>query len=129
VRFEDTFGQAYIIYRFPYISPTLLEKWQVDEDKLTFIILGRVAGDLEDFSPGIEIFPRDERLKRLPMIGDVNIFLNGTLPSLGLSQNRAGTLTKGDAEQDGEDEFQAEVDIMIAGKYIPFHDCPDCFLI
>jgi len=95
------------------------EKWQVDEDKLTFIILSRTTGDLEDFTSGTKISPGDERLKRLPMIGDVNIFLNGTPPSLrALQDSRAETLTDEDGNQGDEDEFQAEVDIMIAGKYI-----------
>jgi len=124
VRFAGTFGHA-VIYRF---LPLLLEKWQVDEDKLTFIILGRDASDLEGFSPGKKISPGDERLKRLPMIGDVNIFLNGTPPSLRPPQDSAGTLAEGDADQE-EVEFQAEVDIMIAGKYIPPHDSPGCILI
>jgi hypothetical protein len=92
---------------------------------LTFIVLGCAAGDLEDFAPGTRIFPGDERLKHLPMIGDVNIFLNGTPPSLRPPQERTGTLTEGDGDQEVEDEFQAEVDIMIAGKHIPSHNCPD----
>lgn len=107
----------------------LPEKWQVDEDKLTFIVFGRAAGDLEDFAPGTKISPGDERLKRLPMIGDVNIFLNGTPPSLRPLQDRAGTLAEGDGNQGDEDEFQAEVDIMIAGKFILSHNCPAGVLI
>ncbi|KIM36330.1 hypothetical protein M413DRAFT_449211 [Hebeloma cylindrosporum] len=89
------------------------EKWLVDEDKLTFIVLSRAAGALEGFTPGTKISPGDERLKHLPMIGDVNIFLNGAPPALRPPQD---TLTNVGGDQEDEDEFQAEVDIMIADR-------------
>jgi len=83
------------------------EKWQVDEDKLTFIVLCRAGVD--DLKGGTKISPDDERLKLLPMIGDVNIFLKGTAPSA-----RTENLIEGDLDREDEDEFHAEVEIMIA---------------
>ena len=83
---------------------------------MTFIVLGHAACDLVDFAPGTKISPGDERLKRLPMIGDVNIFLNGIPPSLRPPIERTRTATEGRGDQEDEDEFQAEVDVMIAGK-------------
>ncbi|KAK0186745.1 GNAT domain-containing protein [Armillaria mellea] len=68
-------------------------KWREDDDKLTFIILARHARDslLDDEKNPI---PSDPRILSLPMAGDVNMFLNG-------------------APED-DDEFTAEVEIMIA---------------
>ncbi|KAL7285980.1 hypothetical protein ACG7TL_001095 [Trametes sanguinea] len=63
-------------------------KWQVDEDKLTFILLsGTSLEATEDamFTP--------ERLSGLPMIGDVNLFFKGA---------------------PDEEDFEVEVEIMIA---------------
>ena len=57
----------------------LLEKWQLDEDKLTFIILASALD--EQFSMNLGFSPTDKRLADLQMIGDVNIFLNGAIPS------------------------------------------------
>lgn len=45
----------------------------------------------------------DPRLESMPMIGDVNLFLKG-----GRRDNRE--------DGDVEDDFEAEVEIMIAGK-------------
>lgn len=73
------------------------EKWQLDEDKLTFIILSATnpanAGESSPAAAAVleELFlpttllgllPTDERLANLQMIGDVNIFLNGVIPLL-----------------------------------------------
>lgn len=66
------------------------EKWQFDQDKLTFIILARGSTQLPS-----QIFPEDPRLAILPMVGDVNIFLHGT--------------------SEHDPDFEAEVEIMIAG--------------
>ncbi|KAK0235471.1 GNAT domain-containing protein [Armillaria nabsnona] len=68
-------------------------KWREDDDKLTFIILARHERDplLDDEE---NLMPSDPRILSLPMAGDVNMFLNG-------------------APED-EDEFTAEVEIMIA---------------
>ena len=57
----------------------LKEKWQLDEDKLTFIILASALD--EQFPMGLGLSPTDKRLADLQMIGDVNIFMNGAIPS------------------------------------------------
>jgi hypothetical protein len=83
-------------------NSTGLEKWQVDEDKLTFIILAR------DCHVGEVTSPEDPIRNDLPMIGDVNIFLSGSLAELHTDI----------AEGIEEDEYYgAEVEIMIAGTY------------
>jgi len=56
--------------------------------ELTFIILARTSGG--------ELATSD--IPNLPMIGDVNIFLNGT---------------------PGDQDFEAEAEIMIAGEFDP----------
>ena len=87
----------------------------MNEDKLTFIILSRSLDENEPVSlPESlgELLPTDERLARLPMIGDVNLFLYGTPPSHAENESQ-------DAEENTEleDEFYAEVEIMIAGVF------------
>ncbi|KAF8633165.1 hypothetical protein AX17_004666 [Amanita inopinata Kibby_2008] len=77
-------------------------KWQFDEDKLTFIILRKVNG--LDLSITEAVLPSDPRIASLPMVGDVNIFLNGKLP----------VEQRDEADVQGEDDFEAEVEIMIA---------------
>lgn len=64
---------------------------------------------LEEF--GV-LVPTDERLASLPMIGDVNIFLYGSPPSTETSSNMS-TVDR------GEEDFYAEVEIMIAGSSTP----------
>ncbi|KAL1744007.1 GNAT domain-containing protein [Schizophyllum fasciatum] len=76
------------------------QKWQVDEDKLTFIILAR--------TPSASKNPDDAdidvaTINALPMIGDVNLFLQGVPPVL-----------RGEDDETEEDEFTAEAEIMIA---------------
>ncbi|KAJ7029377.1 GNAT domain-containing protein [Mycena alexandri] len=51
------------------------EKWQLDDDKLTFIVCARPESDILQPSP---LNPHDPRVASLPMIGDVNIFLHGS---------------------------------------------------
>ncbi|KAI8983174.1 acyl-CoA N-acyltransferase [Trametes punicea] len=63
-------------------------KWQMDEDKLTFILLSGTSFNARDDAP---LTP--ERLSGLPMIGDVNLFLKGA---------------------PDEEDFEVEVEIMIA---------------
>ncbi|KAJ7772934.1 GNAT domain-containing protein [Mycena maculata] len=77
-------------------------KWQLDEDKLTFIVCARGSDLLE---PGSST-PGDSRISALPMIGDVNIFLHGPPPHL--RPEKPGVVD--------EDEFYAEVEIMIAER-------------
>jgi hypothetical protein len=76
----------------------------VDEDKLTFIIHSREAIEFPEKQP---ILPSDPLLKQCPMVGDVNIFLYGSLQSLQSS-------LKTESSED-EDSGHAEVEIMIAG--------------
>ncbi|KAJ3740246.1 GNAT domain-containing protein [Lentinula detonsa] len=78
------------------------QKWQMDEDKLTFIIIAR-EGDT--FIPDT-VNPTDPRVSSLPMVGDVNIFLSGT--PLSVSES-----TRSPASDNGQ-EFTAEAEIMIA---------------
>ncbi|EKM74964.1 hypothetical protein AGABI1DRAFT_47168 [Agaricus bisporus var. burnettii JB137-S8] len=61
------------------------QKWQNDEDKLTFIILARQADDQLPNGLGLSsltapVLPEDSKVKSLPMVGDVNLFLKGTRP-------------------------------------------------
>ncbi|KAI0353208.1 acyl-CoA N-acyltransferase [Trametes cingulata] len=65
-------------------------KWQTDEDKLTFILL---SGTSFDAAAEGDAKVTPDRLKDLPMIGDVNLFLKGT-PE--------------------DEDFEVEVEIMIA---------------
>ncbi|KAJ7595379.1 GNAT domain-containing protein [Mycena floridula] len=69
-------------------------KWQMDEDKLTFIILTR---------EGLESRTEMESA----MVGDVNIFLNGVIPMSG------SDAAPDDSDPDA-DGFTAELEIMIA---------------
>ncbi|KAJ3860732.1 GNAT domain-containing protein [Lentinula novae-zelandiae] len=78
------------------------QKWQMDEDKLTFIILAR-EGDA--FIPDT-INPTDSQVSSLPMVGDVNIFFSRTPLSVSESTNSLPF-------DDGQ-EFTAEAEIMIA---------------
>ncbi|KAJ8515917.1 hypothetical protein ONZ45_g6715 [Pleurotus djamor] len=70
-------------------------KWREDEDKLTFIILARPP------SVSTGLTTQDPVLYTMTMIGDVNLFLKG-------AQSSDGT------QNDEEDSFEAEVEIMIA---------------
>ncbi|EEB93344.1 hypothetical protein MPER_08010, partial [Moniliophthora perniciosa FA553] len=72
------------------------QKWRNDADKLTCIILARTAEALPE-----AIDKEDDRIRTLPMVGDVNLFLSGSFEP-----------ARGD---DDEEEFTAEAEIMIAG--------------
>ena len=82
----------------------------MDEDKLTFIIHSREGVEFPENQP---ILPSDPLLKTCPMVGDVNIFLYGSLQSLQKS------LSKTESSEDDEDSGHAEVEIMIAGELTP----------
>lgn len=91
------------------------ESWRLDEDKLTFIILARKAPFGERLSLPEDmgaLSPTDPAIVALPMVGDVNMFLKGTIPSISLSSNATNP---GKVTQDFE-EFEAEIEIMIAGE-------------
>ena len=84
----------------------------MDEDKLTFIILARTDGGtcwhkfcsisylllIDQLSPATSgVSPADSKIQALPMVGDVNVFLNGN--------------------PNEPDDFTAELEVMIAGTY------------
>jgi hypothetical protein len=72
--------------------------------ELTFIILARqlVSCTCTD----------QEDIAKLPMVGDVNLFLKGTPPNLQTNLKVPRNAAEDDEE---EEEFEAELEIMIAG--------------
>ncbi|KZP31910.1 hypothetical protein FIBSPDRAFT_812908 [Athelia psychrophila] len=82
------------------------KKWRIDDDKLTFIILARPEHRSEDL-PGRD----DSNLDNLPMVGDVNMFLKGIPPHLRKAPSKNASF---DTDEQEEDDFEAELEIMIA---------------
>ncbi|KAF9522627.1 GNAT domain-containing protein [Crepidotus variabilis] len=80
-------------------------KWQIDEDKLTFIILAKESSEL--LVPPEGLLPDSPLLSKLPMVGDVNIFLYGSRLSLEIPPAC-------DTEDSEDGHSYAEVEIMIA---------------
>ena len=103
----------------------------MDEDKLTFIILAPnttsksldappspILHEILHTSSGLS--PTDKRLADdFQMIGDVNVFLNGAIPPLQPSSHQDQIFFEEvkDSNEDIGGDFQAEVEIMIAGIY------------
>ncbi|THV01705.1 hypothetical protein K435DRAFT_750155 [Dendrothele bispora CBS 962.96] len=96
-------------------------KWREDEDKLTFIVLAS-SDQLQpnSGSDSVIIDPNDSHLDVLPMVGDVNLFLSGEIPSSSGSSDRTREMKiavknqEDEQEEEEEDEFTAEAEIMIA---------------
>ena len=83
--------------------PRQLSK-EICQTELTFIILART-----DY-----IDPKD--ISQLPMVGDVNLFLKGTPPHLrDPSTLKVNQSIYEDEDKVEDDEFEAELEIMIAG--------------
>jgi hypothetical protein len=95
-------------------------QWLQDDDKLTFIILAAPNNLEESHSPSSgllpdqELSPTDACVSALPMIGDVNVFLKGSMPSL---SNHLDFQNPQDGDGEDDDIFEAEVEIMIAGEF------------
>ncbi|KAG6877377.1 hypothetical protein C0993_007964 [Termitomyces sp. T159_Od127] len=90
------------------------QKWRLDDDKLTFIILSRTTPSGEQLLPDVPqvLSPTNSAIQALPMVGDVNMFLNGVIPTGSEAPSK-------DHAEDGEDteQFEAEMEIMIAGDF------------
>jgi hypothetical protein len=112
-------------------NPT--ESWREDPDKLTFIILSSdPTGDLSSLSGSLgpalsdisassstgALEKDDPGLDKLTMIGDVNMFLHGSIPTSSSSTVQAPDVKEEAGEEEEEEEFTAELEIMIAGKYL-----------
>ncbi|KAG6839767.1 hypothetical protein H0H93_005066, partial [Arthromyces matolae] len=95
------------------------QKWRLDEDKLTFIILSRTSPSgeqiLVDSEASQELSPTDPVVESLPMVGDVNMFLKGSIPRKpsGTSAPECDKEVE-DEDEDEEEPFEAEMEIMIA---------------
>ncbi|KAF8996135.1 GNAT domain-containing protein [Cyathus striatus] len=89
------------------------QKWQTDEDKLTFIILAHDSPDGERLSASEHILPTDSRLSKMSMVGDVNLFLKGT-PPYAQGHDVKPSPNGHNSDEEEEEEFEAEVEIMIA---------------
>ncbi|KAG8926049.1 hypothetical protein FRC03_011146 [Tulasnella sp. 419] len=74
------------------------QKWRVDDDKLTFIVLARPPTSLPNNTQSPEMNEND--IKDCPMIGDVNLFFNRN-PLLPI-------------EESPGDELEVECEVMIA---------------
>ena len=90
---------------------------------MTFIILARTehlegessssTASLNKILPHEKLASTDARVSSLPMIGDVNIFLKGSVPHL---SNHLDFHRPQDGNGEDHDAFEAEVEIMIAGE-------------
>ncbi|KAG6874743.1 hypothetical protein C0992_006744, partial [Termitomyces sp. T32_za158] len=95
------------------------QKWRLDDDKLTFIILSRTAPSGEQLLPDVPqvLSPTNLSIQSLPMVGDVNMFFKGIIPIGSEAPSKVHTQDDEDAE-----EFEAEMEIMIAGQFAEMRD-------
>lgn len=111
----------------------LVEKWQNDDDKLTFIIVAQPSiakavdsrmnssNDAQvldlDIPEAEVVSPSDSRLDSLLMVGDVNLFLHGVPSHPRKEHNHDNEPSRDDHGDrgDAENGFEAELEIMIAG--------------
>lgn len=78
--------------------------------ELTFIIMAPAANTTSGATN-----QHEEAADQLTMVGDINLFLKGTPPHLRCHETRV--VMPNEEEEDAEDNFEAELEIMIAGSW------------
>ncbi|GLB41322.1 putative acetyltransferase (GNAT) domain containing protein [Lyophyllum shimeji] len=85
------------------------QRWRLDEDKLTFIILARESPSgkwLPMPKSTTNLSPTHPAIAALPMVGDVNMFLEGTIP--GHDSLRVVDADEGEEEEKDDDDEDEE---------------------